>query len=139
MKIQQEKTMQRPDSFRPERKEHIVNFLQELVISCDQKKEMYNDIIYHCTEMMEGQIPSSDILPEKDDILRHIKFQRKKQETKKNYHERLLEVVQALYTTEDNHEEGDEDLRSRHSMTAEDIMELHGISTKKKLKHEGDH
>ncbi len=37
-----------------------------------------------------------------------------------------------MYTTEDNHEEGDEDLRGRHSMTAEDIMELHGISTYQK-------
>jgi hypothetical protein len=88
---------------------------------------------------MEGQIPSSDILPEKDDILRYIKFQRRKQETKKLYHQRLLEVVQALYTTEDNHEEGDENLRGRHSITAEDIMELHGISTKKKLKRDGAH
>jgi hypothetical protein len=131
--------MQKPDLILPERKEHIVNFLQELVISCDQKVEMYNDIIYHCTEMMEGQIPSSDILPGKDDILRYIKFQQRKQETKKIYHQRLLEVVQALYTTEDNHEEGDEDLRGRHSMTAEDIQELHGIITKKKLKREGDH
>jgi hypothetical protein len=129
--------MQKPDLISPERKEHIINSLQELVICCDQKVEMYNDILYHCTEMMEGQIPSSDILPEKDGILRYIKFQRKKQETKNIYHQRLLEVVQPMYTTEDNHEEGDEDLRGRHSMTAEDIMELCG--TKKKLKREGDH
>jgi hypothetical protein len=131
--------MQKPDLISPERKEHIINSLQELVTCCDQKVDMYNDILYHCTEMMEGQIPSSDILPEKDAILRYIKFQRKKQETKKIYHQRLLEVVQAMYTTEDNHDEGDEDLRGRHSMTAEDIMELHGVSPKKKLKREGDH
>jgi hypothetical protein len=74
--------MQKPDLILPERKEHNVNYLQELVISCDQKKEMYNDIIYHCTEMMEGQIPSSDILPKKDDILRYIKFQRRKPKPK---------------------------------------------------------
>jgi hypothetical protein len=77
------------------------------------------------------------VLPEKDDILRFVKYQRQRQETKKEFHERLLKVVQALPTTTDHHEEGDEELRGCHSMTTEDILEFHQISQKKR-KREGD-
>ncbi len=71
--------------------------------------------------MMERQIPPSDMLPQKEDILKLIRFLRQKNENKK-FHERLLQVAKALPTTADPHEEGDEDLHGHHSMTAEDII-----------------
>jgi sulfur transfer protein SufE len=76
------------------------------------------------------------VLPEKEDILKMIRFMRQKNENKK-FHERLLQVATALPTTADPHNEGDEDLRGCHSMTTEDILDIQGISPKK-WKHECD-
>ncbi len=92
-----------------------------------KKLKVYNDLLDHCAEMQDShfQLSEYDVLPKKEDVIRIIGFFLMKYGNKKNsirdywrQHKTYL-----LPTTEDNHDEGDsrdEDLRGRHSMTAEE-------------------
>jgi chaperonin cofactor prefoldin len=115
-----------PGLISPETKENIIKSLQEDLIFYEKKLKVYNDLLDHCAEMNDSHFSLSeyDVLPKKEDIIRIIGFFLTKYGNKKKFHKRLLEVAQDLpTTTEDNHDEGDssdEDLRGRHSMTAEE-------------------
>jgi chaperonin cofactor prefoldin len=115
-----------PGLISPETKENIIKSLQEDLIFYEKKLKVYNDLLDHCAEMNDSHFSLSeyDALPKKEDIIRIIGFFLTKYGNKKKFHKRLLEVAQDLpTTTEDNHDEGDssdEDLRGRHSMTAEE-------------------
>ena len=114
-----------PGLILPETKENIIKSLQEDLIFYEKKLKVYNDLLDHCAEMNDSHFSLSeyDALPKKEDIIRIIGFFLTKYGNKKKFHKRLLEVVQDLPTTEDNHDEGDssdEDLRGRHSMTVEE-------------------
>jgi hypothetical protein len=115
-----------PGLISPETKENIIKSLQEDLIFYEKKLKVYNDLLDHCAEKNDSHFSLSeyDVLPKKEDIIRIIGFFLTKYGNKKKFHKRLLEVAQDLpTTTEDNHDEGDssdEDLRGRHSMTAEE-------------------
>jgi len=87
-----------------ERKEQMVRSLRKVVQSCEEKYKMYNEINHYVAEMVPRLMPTGHVLPEKDGV--------------------------ALPMTSDDHEEHDEDLRGRHSMTGEEILDLCGFDTK---------
>lgn len=113
-----------------ERKEQMVHSLRKEVQSCEEKYKMYNEINHYVAEMVPRLMPTGHVLPEKDGVLRYVRYKRHKQEVKKKLHEQILSVVEELPTTSDDHEEHDEDLRGRHSMTGEEILDLCGFDTK---------
>jgi hypothetical protein len=78
--------------------------------------------------MEPTHIPDSKVLPLKGDVLREVYFKRDKMEQKIKKQKRLLRVVKNLCTTADSYEEGDEDLRGRHQMSGEEILQLYNIS-----------
>ncbi len=113
-----------------ERKDEIILSLRKFIVDNDDKVALYDEIYHHVEELVPRRVPQGEVLREKEDVLRFIRYQRHKQEVKKKNNEKLLAVVQALPTTSDNHEEGDEDLRGRHHMSGEEILQLYNTSQK---------
>ncbi len=113
-----------------ERKDEIILSLRKFIVDNDDKVAFYDEIYHHIEELVPRRVPRGEVLREKEDVLRLIRYKRHKQEVKKKINERVLAVVQALPTTSDNHEEGDEDLRGRRHMTGEEILELYNTSQK---------
>jgi hypothetical protein len=113
-----------------ERKDEIILSLRKFIVDNDDKVALYDEIYHHVEELVPRRVPRGEVLREKEDVLRFIRYQRHKQEVKKKNNEKLLAVVQALPTTSDNHEEGDEDLRGRHHMSGEEILQLYNTSQK---------
>ena len=113
-----------------ERKDEIILSLRKFIVDNDDKVALYDEIYHHVEELVPRRVPRGEELREKEDVLRFIRYQRHKQEVKKKNNEKLLAVVQALPTTSDNHEEGDEDLRGRHHMSGEEILQLYNTSQK---------
>ena len=113
-----------------ERKDEIILSLRKFIEDNDDKVAFYDEIYHHIEELVPRRVPRGEVLREKEDVLRFIRYQRHKQEVKKKNNEKLLAVVQALPTTSDNHEEGDEDLRGRHHMSGEEILQLYNTSQK---------
>ncbi len=113
-------------------KEEMEAMLRQLIKSYDDKMSLYNDIHHYVDEMVPHKFPDGgEVLPEKEGVLRLLRYNRQRNEVKKKIHERLLRVVSTLPTTTDNPEEGDEDLRGRHHMSGEEVMELFGVNPKR--------
>lgn len=115
-----------------EKKEEMEAKLHQLIKIYDDKMSLYNDIHNYVDEMAPHKFPDGgEVLPEKEGVLRLLRYNRHRNEVKKKIHERLLRVVSTLPTTTDNPEEGDEDLRGRHHMSGEEVMELFGVNPKR--------
>jgi hypothetical protein len=112
----------------PQRKQEIIVSLELKIQESVEKISLYNDIYTFVDDMEPTHIPDSEVLPLKGDILREVYFKRDKMEKKIKKQRRLLRVVKNLRTTADSYEEGDEDLRGRHQMFGEEILELYRIS-----------
>jgi len=111
-----------------QRKQEIIVSLELKIQESVEKISLYNDIYTFVDDMEPTHIPDSEVLPLKGDILREVYFKRDKMEKKIKKQRRLLRVVKNLRTTADSYEEGDEDLRGRHQMFGEEILELYRIS-----------
>jgi len=112
----------------PQRKQEIIVSLELKIQESVEKISLYNDIYTYVDDMEPTHIPDSEVLPLKGDILREVYFKRDKMEKKIKKQRRLLRVVKNLRTTEESYEEGDEDLRGRHQMSGEEILEFYRIS-----------
>jgi hypothetical protein len=112
----------------PQRKQEIIVSLELKIQESVEKISLYNDIYTYVDDMEPTHIPDSEVLPLKGYILREVYFKRDKMEKKIKKQRRLLRVVKNLRTTEESYEEGDEDLRGRHQMSGEEILELYRIS-----------
>jgi hypothetical protein len=93
-----------------ERKDEIILSLRKIIVDNDDKIALYDEIYHHIEVLVPRRVPRGEVLREKEDVLRLIRYKRHKHEVKKKINERVLTVVQALPTKSDNHEEGDEDL-----------------------------
>ena len=111
----------------PQRKREIIVSLELKIQESVEKISLYNDIYTYVDDMDPTHIPDSEALPLKGDILREVYFKRDKMEQKIKKQKRLLRVVKNLCTTADSYEEGDEDLRGRHQMSGEEILQLYNI------------
>jgi hypothetical protein len=114
-----------------ERKQEIVLAMEKRINEISTTIQLYSDVYDYVDDMETWHIPDSDIMPLKGDILRNMYFKKHKLETKKKKQERLLAVVKALKTTADDYEEGDEDLRGRHHMSSEEVLDLFQVNPKR--------
>ena len=122
----------------PQRKQEIIVSLELKIQENVEKISLYNDIYTYVDDMEPTHIPDSEVLPLKGDILREVYFKRDKMEKKIKKRRRLLRVVKNLRTSEESYEEGDEDLRGRHQMSGEEILELYRISQNPVKRHRND-
>jgi len=112
----------------PQRKQEIIVSLEKIIQESAEKISLYSDIYTYVDDMEPTHIPDSKVLPLKGDVLQMVYFKRDKMEQKIKKQKRLLRVVKNLCTTADSYEEGDEDLRGRHQMSGEEILQLYKIS-----------
>ena len=112
----------------PQRKQEIIVSLEKIIQESAEKISLYSDIYTYVDDMEPRHIPDSTVLPLKGDVLREVYFKRDKMEQKIKRQKRILRVVKNLCTTADSYEEGDEDLRGRHQMSGEEILQLYNIS-----------
>jgi len=115
----------------PERKQEIILAMEKMKNEISTTIKLYSDIYDYVDDMETWHIPDSDIMPLKGDIMRYMYFKKHKLEKKKKKQERLLAVVKALKTTADDYEEGDEDLRGRHHMSSEEVLDLFQVNPKR--------
>ena len=115
----------------PERKQEIILAMEKRINEISTTIKLYSDVYDYVDDMETWHIPDSDIMPLKGDILRNVYYKKHKLEKKKKKQERLLAVVKALKTTADDYEEGDEDLRGRHHMSSEEVLDLFQVNPKR--------
>jgi len=115
----------------PERKQEIILAMEKRINEISTTIKLYSDVYDYVDDMETWHIPDSDIMPLKGDIMRYVYFKKHKLEKKKKKQERLLAVVKALKTTADDYEEGDEDLRGRHHMSSEEVLDLFQVNPKR--------
>jgi len=115
----------------PERKQEIILAMEKRINESSTTIKLYSDVYDYVDDMETWHIPDSDIMPLKGDILRNVYYKKHKLEKKKKKQERFLAVVKALKTTADDYEEGDEDLRGRHHVSSEEVLDLFQVNPKR--------